>query len=116
MYASGDFVGKNSELLVCKLEDGIVYRYGQSMIMFHGDPLMSRVNEIIDHVVEAGIYNFWISLNMDALKSKSRKIAIVHPTDEYYSFNLYHMQLAFLILLTGWCLSALSIIVELLYN
>jgi hypothetical protein len=116
MYAGGDFVGKNSERLVCMLEDGIVYRYGQSMIMFHGDPLMSRVTEIIDHVVEAGIYNHWISKNTHDRKIKSRKVAIVHPLDEYYSFNLYHMQPAFVLLLTGWCLSILSFIVELLYN
>ena len=116
MYASGDFVGKNSERLVCMLEDGIVYRYGQSMIMFHGDPVMSRFNEIIDHVVQAGIYNYFISKNMQVRKLKSWKIAIVRPLDEYYSFNLYHMQPAFLLLLMGCCLSALSFIVELMYN
>jgi hypothetical protein len=54
-YASGDFVGKNSERLVCMLEGGIVYTYGQSMFMFHGDPLMSRVTEIIDHVIQASL-------------------------------------------------------------
>jgi len=80
-FAGSDFVGKNSERLVCMLEDGIVYSYGQSMIMFHRDTLMSRVTEIIYHVVEAGIYNLWISINMHYNKIKSRKIAIVHPLD-----------------------------------
>jgi hypothetical protein len=116
MYARGEFVGKNSERLVCMLEDGIIYSYGQSMITFHGDPLMRRVNEIIDHVVQAGIYNYFISKNMQVRKLKSWKIAIVRPLDEYYSFNLYHMQPAFLLLFMGWCLSALSFIVEVFYN
>ena len=48
---------------------------------------MMRVNEIIDLVVEAGIYNFWISLNVHLRKLRARKIAIVYPLDEYYSFS-----------------------------
>jgi hypothetical protein len=116
LYANGDFVGNKSERLACMLEDGIFFRYGQSMFMFHGDPLMSRVNYIIDRVVEGGLYNQWVSKSLHYGKLISRKIAIVLPLDEYYSFNLYHMQPAFLLLLMGWCLSVLSFIVELLYN
>jgi len=115
-YASGGYLGENSKPLLCKLEDGVVYNTGLTMIMFHGDPLLRRVNEIIDRVVEAGLYKYWISLTMDTIKLKSRKIAIVHPLDGYYSFNLYHMQPAFYLLLMGWCLSAFCFKVELLYN
>jgi len=115
-YAGGFFVGENSEPLLCSLEDGVVYTSGQSMIMIHGDPLMRRVTEIIDRVVEAGIYKYWISLSMHQAKLYSRKIAIVHPRDGYYSFNLYHIQPAFYILLMGWCLSLFCFIVEVLYN
>jgi hypothetical protein len=84
--------------------------------MFQGDPLIKRVTEIIDRVVEAGIYNYWISKRMNKIKLEARKIAIVHPLDGYYSFNLYHMQPAFYLLLMGWCLSAICFIVELFYN
>jgi hypothetical protein len=115
-YALGDYVGENSESLLCRLEDGVVFNTGRSMIMNNGDPLLERVKEIIDHVVEAGIYNFWISLQMDFIKTQSRKIAIVHPLDGYYSFNLYHMQPAFYLLLMGWCLSSVSFVIELLCN
>ena len=115
-YASGDFVGENSEPFLCKLEDGVFLHTGQTMLMFHGDPLMRRVIEIIDRVVEADLYNHWISLNMHRLKLYSGKIALVHPLDGYYSFNLYYMQSAFYLLLMGWCLSVLCFMVELLYN
>jgi len=77
---------------------------------------MKRVNEIIDRVFEAGIYNHWISLEMNWYKILSRKISLVQPSYGYYSFNLYHMQPAFYLLLMGWCLSALCFMVELLYN
>jgi hypothetical protein len=55
-YAAGDYVGENSEPLLCRLEEGVVFTSGQTMLMFHGDPLMRRVNEIIDRVVETVIY------------------------------------------------------------
>ena len=115
-YAYGKYVGENSEPLVCKLEDGVVYFTGLNMLMFHGDPLMRRVNEIIVRVVEAGIYNFWISLNFEKNKIVSQKIGIVQPLHEYYSFNLNHLQPAFYLLLIGWCLSVLCFMVEMLYK
>jgi hypothetical protein len=115
-YAIGFNVGENSENLFCGLEDGVVFTTGLTMIMFHGDPLMIRVTEIIDRVVEAGVYTNWISLHFHRLKLLSRKIAIVHPLDRYYSFNLYHMQPAFYLLLMGWFLSALCFFGEVIYN
>ena len=115
-YASGDLIGENSKPLLCKLEDGVVLNFGHSMIMFHGDPLMRRVTEIIDSVVEAGIYNYWVSQFLNNYKLLSRKIALVHPLDEYYSFNLYHIQPAFYLLLMGSCLSVFCFMVEMFYN
>jgi hypothetical protein len=115
-YATGSLIGENSEPLLCRLEDGAFLNNGLSMIMFQGDPLLRRVTEIIDRVVEAGLYNYWISLYMHSLKIDARKIAIVHPLDGYYSFNLYHMQPAFYLLLMGCCLSALCFMMELLFK
>jgi hypothetical protein len=115
-FAQGISVGENSEPLLCRIEDGVAFHNGRSMIMFYGDPLLERVKEIIDRVVEAGIYNFWISLRMNEIKSNFRKIALIHPLNGYYSFKLYHMQPAFYLLLMGWCLSAVCFVIEMLYN
>jgi hypothetical protein len=115
-FALGFLVGENNKPLLGKLEDGMVYNDGLSMIMFHGDPMLRRVSEIIDRVVEAGIYNHLISRIFDRAKLFARKIALVHPLDEYYSFKMYHLQPAFYLLLIGWCLSSLCFMVELLYN
>jgi len=114
-YATGEFVGKNAEPLMCKLEDSTFLNFGQSMQLFHGDPLMKRVNEIIDRVVEAGLYKIWYTLQIHTHKIYSHKIAIVHPLDGYYSFNLYHMQPAFYLLFMGWCLSVFCFMIEVLY-
>jgi hypothetical protein len=116
MYAGGGFVGETSKRLVCGLDDGVVFTTGLIMIMFHGDPLLKRVSEIVDRVVEAGLYNYWISQRMRCLKLGSRKIAIVPKFNEYYSFNVYHLLPAFCLLLMGWCISALCFVIELLYN
>jgi hypothetical protein len=86
------------------------------MLMLQGDPLMRQVTEIIDRVVEAGLYDYWISLVMQVFEISYREIFLHHPLDGYYIFNLYHMQPAFYLLLMGWCLSALCFAVELFYN
>jgi hypothetical protein len=57
-YASGLYVGENSESLLCRLEDGVIFTTGLTMMMFHGDPLMRRFNEIIDRVFEADLQKF----------------------------------------------------------
>jgi hypothetical protein len=115
-YANGNFVGETSGPLLCRLEDGVVSNIDLTMLMLHGDPLLTRVREIIDRVLEAGVYNYWFSLHIHRLKLLSQKIAIVQQLDEYYSFNLYHMQPAFYLLLMGWCLSVLCFMAEVLYN
>jgi hypothetical protein len=86
------------------------------MITFYGDTLLRRVTEIIDRVVEAGIYNNWNSLLMTAVQAHIRKNALLHPLDEYYSFKLKHMQPAFFLILMGWCLSILCFVIEVLLN
>jgi hypothetical protein len=115
-FAYGDFIGENSEPLLCKLQDGVVYNTGLTMGMFYGDPLMRRVSEVIDRVVEAGIYNYWISRELHWIKLYAKRISIVNRLDEYYSFNLHHMQPAFYLLLICWSISAFFFLLEILYN
>jgi hypothetical protein len=115
-YSVGDFLGDNSEPLVCRLDDGVVFSSGLTMIMIHGDPLMRRFSEILDRVFEAGIYTHLDSESIGLFQTIFREKGHVHQLDEYYSFNLYHMQPAFYLLLLGWCLSAICFIVEVLFN
>jgi hypothetical protein len=115
-FAIGNMVDENSKPLLCRLEDGVFSSYSIKMLMIHADPLMRRVNEIIDCVVEAGLYNHWIYLHFNWQKILNKKVGVVHPLDGYYSFNLYHTETAFYLLLMGWCLSALCFMVEVLYN
>jgi len=115
-YAKGSLLGDNSDPVLCRLEDGILYNEGLRMTMLKGYPLMRRLIDIIDRVVETGLYNLWGSRIISSEKICFRKIAIENPHGGYYSFNLYHVQPAFYLLLMGRCLSALSFMAELLYN
>jgi hypothetical protein len=54
--AFGIFVGEKSKPMLCRLKNGLFCQCSLKMIMFHEDPLMRRITEIIDCVVEAGIY------------------------------------------------------------
>jgi len=116
LKAVGLSVDGKSKPLLHGLEDGVYFPARLTMMMFYGDPLMRRVNEIIDRVVEAGLYNYWISLEFNWQNILYQKKTFVQPLDGYYSFKLYHMKTAFYLLLIGWCLSALCFMVELLYN
>jgi hypothetical protein len=86
------------------------------MAMLQGDPLLRRVNEIIDRVVEAGLYNGWITRKLYSIKLREKENAICVQQFVYYNFNLHHLQPAFYLLLMGCCLSAISFVFELLYN
>jgi hypothetical protein len=50
-YFAAVYVGENSESLLCRLEDGLVFNTDLTMVMFHGDPLLRLVIEIIELVV-----------------------------------------------------------------
>jgi hypothetical protein len=109
----GVLVGENGEHLLCRIDDGVFLNTQSVMIMFYGEPLLKRVNEIFGRVVEAGLYNCWKSQTLNEFKIDRHHIAIVNPLDEYYSFRLYHMQPAFYLLLFGLCLSVFCFVIEL---
>jgi hypothetical protein len=77
-FGLGEFVGENSEPLLCRLDDGVYNSDGIAMIMLYGVPLLRRVSEIVDRVVAAGIYTFWVSKEMHLVKLEGKKIAIVN--------------------------------------
>jgi hypothetical protein len=77
---------------------------------------MRRFTKIIDLLFEAVLYKYWISLSKNMFELRTRMMAIFHPLDGFYSFELYHMQPAVYLLLIGRCLSALCFRVELFYN
>jgi len=58
LYSFSDTVGEDGKPLLCKLEDGVNFPVGLTMMIFHRDTLTRRVKNIINRVVEAGLYNY----------------------------------------------------------
>jgi hypothetical protein len=110
---NGYNVGENGETLLCKIDDGVFFNVQSVMIMLYGEPLLKRINDIFGRAVEAGLYKFWLSEFVSYSKIVAQKIAIVNHLDEYYSFNLYHMQPAFYLFLIGLCMSVFCFVIEL---
>jgi hypothetical protein len=50
-----NFVGENSKLFLCKLEEEVLFYYSKTLVMLYGVLLMRWVTEIIDRVFEAGL-------------------------------------------------------------
>jgi hypothetical protein len=106
---------KSDKHSLCRIDDGLFYNSESVMVMFYGDPLLKRVNEIIDRVVEAGLYSYWFSQFEDQYEALFRKFNISIPLEDYYNFNLYHMQPAFHLLLIGLCLSVFCFVIEVIF-
>jgi hypothetical protein len=71
-YATGDFFGEYSKPLLCGLQNGVVFVGSLTKLMFHGDPLIRRFNDIIDRVVEGDLFNYWMSMQTHSLQILSR--------------------------------------------
>jgi hypothetical protein len=42
----GQSVGGNGEPLLCRIDDGVFFNTESVMIMFYGEPLLKRINDI----------------------------------------------------------------------
>jgi hypothetical protein len=74
-------------------------------MMRMGDPLLERIKDIIDSVVEAGIFMQWKKSHFDNMKVRARVIRSNSPLNNYYSFTMKRMHHAFYLLLMGYALS-----------
>jgi hypothetical protein len=113
VYQNGGNVGVNGEPLLCGVDDGMFIKVQSVMLMFYGEPILKQINDIFRRLSEAGLYTFWFSEMVNRYKLTVPTIAIVNPLDEYYSFNLYHMQPAFYLLLISLGVSVFCFVIEL---
>jgi hypothetical protein len=115
-YATSSLLDENSKPLICSLDDGIMLTVSIVMIMHVGDPLLERIDEIIQRVVQAGLFRQWKKLHFDMIKIRSGTLHSFSLLDDYYSFTLEHMQPAFYLLLMGFCIGTLILLLELAHH
>jgi hypothetical protein len=103
-------------MIICPLADGVMMTLLIAMIMRVGDPLLERIDEIIQRVVEARIFMQWKKSHFDKVKLGSGTLHSYSILDDYHSFTLEHMQPAFSMLLMDFCISTLILLLELTYH
>jgi hypothetical protein len=115
-YATSSLMDENSKPLICSLDDGIIMTVNIVMMMHVGDPLLERIDEIIQRVVQAGLFMQWKKLHFNMLKIRAGTLHSYSLLDDYYSFTMEHMQPAFYLLSMGFCISTLILLLELAHH
>jgi len=101
---------------LCQIEDGVVERGPIVMVLPKGSALLDRINDIIFHVVEAGVFGEWVKMTDHIQMVKEKAFFPVGLSDEYYKLSLEHLQSAFYLLLFGYCLSFVIFVTEHISN
>jgi hypothetical protein len=97
---------------LCQIEDGVVERGPIVMVLPKGSALLDRINDIIFHVVEAGVFGEWVKMTDHIQMVKEKAFFPGGLSDEYYKLSLEHLQSAFYLLLFGYCLSFAIFVTE----
>lgn len=108
--------GETNSNSLCRIEDGVVEHGPIVMVLPRGSCLLDKINNIILHIVEAGIFGEWVKMS-DYIHMVKRKAFFPHGlSDEYYKLSLEHLQSAFYLLMFGSCLSFIIFVTELICN
>ncbi|PNF28426.1 hypothetical protein B7P43_G16059 [Cryptotermes secundus] len=111
-YYKHKFVDNNGESLLCRLP-GKISGYFITMFMQKGNPLFQPVNDVILHMMEAGLVDFWWSVIVERLKLRRYQESEEAPIT-YFVFSMSHLYVAFTFLALGYGLSVSIFILELL--
>jgi hypothetical protein len=109
-YYGHKFVDGNGGALLCRLP-GKISGYLIAMFMQKGNPLFQPINDVILHVMEAGLVDFWWSLIVEGL-TLSRYQESEDAPITYFVFSMSHLYVAFTFLALGHGLSVLIFLVE----
>jgi hypothetical protein len=97
---------------LCQIEDGVVEHGPVVMVLPKGSSLLDRINDIMFHVVEAGIFGEWVKMTNHMQMVKEKASFPGGLSDEYYKLSLEHLQSAFYLLLFGYCISFVIFVTE----
>lgn len=113
-YFKHKFVDSNGESLLCRLP-GKISGYFITMFMQKGNPLFQPVNDVILHMMEAGLVDFWWRWSLIVKRLKlSRYQESEDAPITYFVFSMSHLYVAFTFLALGYGLSISIFILELL--
>ena len=101
LCAVGVWTDDNHRFLLCEMEDRVFGNRDNFVVKSKGSPTLKYINDVIDHVEEAGIYKQFKKRCVSTVKlAKSQNIS--QTVYWYIYINVKHMQVPFCILLLGY--------------
>jgi hypothetical protein len=108
----GTSTDENGRPLLCDLEDGVVVYFEAVLAVLKGNPLLEHINNVIDRIVEGGIFLQWKKLFFNFAKVATKRMSSHTLADTYLAISIIHMQPAFYLVLLGYAISFLSFVIE----
>jgi len=106
---------ENNKPFLCDLEDGDVVYVDMVMAVVKGSPLLEHINDIIDRIVEAGLFMYSANVYFTLERIISKTSFSDTLADTYLDINIGHVQSAFYLLLLGHALALISLFVEIIW-
>lgn len=111
-HSIGFSTDENNKALVCDLEDGDVVYFEAVLAVLKGNPLLQHINDVIDRIVEGGLFMQWKKLYFNSARVATKIMSSSTLGITYLSISMIHMQSAFYLLLLGHAVAFLSFMME----
>ncbi|PNF33399.1 hypothetical protein B7P43_G04160 [Cryptotermes secundus] len=116
MHSIGSSTDDNNRPLLCDLEDGVVVYFQAVMAVLKGNPLLEHINDVIDRIVEGGLFKEWKKLFFNHARVAKKAPSSYTLADTYLNISLIHMQSAFYLFLLGHAAALFSFVIEMVWN
>jgi hypothetical protein len=111
----GSSTDENNRPLLCDLEDGVVVYFETVMAVLKGNPLLEHINDVMDRIVEAGLFMQWKKMFFNYARVATKTASSYTLADTYLNITIKHMQSAFYLLLLGYGVALVSFVVEMIW-
>jgi hypothetical protein len=110
----GKLTDINNRPILCEVEDGGIEVLGLVLLVIKGSPLLEFINDIIEHIIEAGIVTHIKKRDFHMEKIVSIGDDFV-SYDTYIVFGVRHLQTAFYFLMLGYVLAFACFVSEIMW-
>jgi hypothetical protein len=114
-YVLGMWTDENNRPLACELEYGTVLTLGLSFFVSQESQLLGFINDIIDRIVQGGIFMHIEKRGLDKYKLESKFDSLTFD-DTYYAISISHLQTVFYLLILGDVLALACFATEIMWH
>jgi hypothetical protein len=111
----GNWTDENNRPLICEIEGGVVRTFHYAIAAIKGNPFFEFIYDVLDHIVEGGIFMHIRERSFDKLKIES-KFDVPTSADTYFAINIRHLQTVFYLLMLGYVLAVACFVTEIMWH